>query len=62
MAVAAATAAGRSGTEVVSASEGTGGRRWALVKQRLRFTLPTGGSEASASSHSAPDDARTTWE
>jgi lysophospholipase L1-like esterase len=40
MEVAAATAAGRSGTEVASASEGAGGRRWALVKQRLRLGLP----------------------
>lgn len=63
MAVAAATAAGRSGTEVASAIEGAGGRRWALVKQRLRFALPVGGGpDTSASSHPEPDDARTTWE
>jgi hypothetical protein len=65
MAVAAATAAGRSGTEVASATDGAGGRRWALVKQRLRFALPAApvlGAETSASSHPEPDDARPTWE
>ncbi|MFE9425234.1 SGNH/GDSL hydrolase family protein [Kitasatospora sp. NPDC006697] len=61
MAVAAATAAGRSGTEVASATEGAGGRRWALVKQRLRFGLPAGGEgPTSDSSHPEPDDARAT--
>ncbi|WP_035846826.1 SGNH/GDSL hydrolase family protein [Kitasatospora azatica] len=61
MAVAAATAAGQSGTEVASAAEGAGGRRWALVKHRLRFGLPTPAeATASASSHPEPGDARAT--
>ncbi|GAA1974844.1 SGNH/GDSL hydrolase family protein [Kitasatospora viridis] len=69
MAEAAATAAARSGTEVASATEGAGGRRWALVKQRLRFGLPAAAAAAaaadpptSASSHPGSDDARSTWE
>ncbi|GAA1252230.1 SGNH/GDSL hydrolase family protein [Kitasatospora nipponensis] len=41
MAVAAAHAAGQSGTEVASTDAGAGGGRWALVKQRLRFGLPS---------------------
>ena len=43
MAMAAAQAAGQSGTEVASAApvaEGGVGARWALVKHRLRFGLP----------------------
>ncbi|MFE0460083.1 SGNH/GDSL hydrolase family protein [Kitasatospora sp. NPDC058965] len=76
MAVAAATAAGSSGTEVASAADGAGGRRWALVKHRLRLGLPTPGEPApeapadapptgpaaSASSHAEAGDARATWE
>ncbi|MDH6112500.1 lysophospholipase L1-like esterase [Kitasatospora sp. MAP12-15] len=80
MAMAAARAAGQSGTEVASATPGGTGR-WALVKHRLRLALPSTESPAeatakaaadpapeptaepaSANSHTAPDDARATWE
>jgi hypothetical protein len=70
MAVAAATAAGRSGTEVAGTSAGAGGSRWALVKQRLRLALPQSPATAlppvdtvdgeSASSHQDTDDVRAT--
>jgi len=43
MAVAAATAAGHAGTEVVAAGPETGAWRWALLKHRLRLGVP--GSE-----------------
>lgn len=47
VAMAAATAAGHSGTEVAAADPGTPdlGRRWALVKHRLRFGLPGAGQQ-----------------
>lgn len=76
MAMAAARAAGQSGTEVASAAPGGTGR-WALVKHRLRLALPSAESPAepatepstvpstepaSANSHTAPDDSRATWE
>ncbi|GAB2703563.1 SGNH/GDSL hydrolase family protein [Kitasatospora kifunensis] len=70
VAVAAATAAGRSGTEVAGTSAGAGGSRWALVKQRLRLALPQTPATAlpsadsvdgeSASSHQGTDDVRAT--
>ncbi|MGF1428337.1 SGNH/GDSL hydrolase family protein [Kitasatospora sp. LaBMicrA B282] len=52
MAVAAATAAGQSGTEVAAGAVGAGGRRWALVKHRLRLGLP--GAEGVAPSAADP--------
>ncbi|MEV6210911.1 SGNH/GDSL hydrolase family protein [Kitasatospora sp. NPDC051914] len=60
--VAAAAAAGRSGTEVAAAGPEAAARRWALLRHRLRLGLP-GTPEpetASASSHPGPGDAGTT--
>ncbi len=75
MAVAAAAAAGRSGTEVSAAGPANGTWRWATLKQRFRLALP-GGEEAkapgavedggqlraiaSANSHPGADDAGAT--
>ncbi|WP_354642089.1 SGNH/GDSL hydrolase family protein [Kitasatospora camelliae] len=62
VAVAAAAAAGRSGTEVAAAGPDTGVWRWALIKHRLRLGLP--GAEqlrtASANSHPGTGDVRAT--
>lgn len=73
MAVAAAAAAGRSGTEVVAAERlGDLGRRWAQVKLRLRLGLPDsaesipeegsgpGLGPGSANSHMGTGDVRAT--
>ncbi|WP_329567047.1 SGNH/GDSL hydrolase family protein [Kitasatospora sp. NBC_01266] len=63
MAVAAATAAGQSGTEVAGTSAGVGGKRWALVKHRLRFGLPQDAPALpgeSDSSQPGTDDVRAT--
>ncbi|WP_280695128.1 SGNH/GDSL hydrolase family protein [Kitasatospora sp. GP82] len=71
VAVAAATAAGHSGTEVAAAESSSGpgqdiGRRWALVMHRLRLGLPGAGQPggpapaeagpASANSHTGTGD------
>nr|WP_095873397.1 SGNH/GDSL hydrolase family protein [Streptomyces sp. TLI_235] len=60
--VAAAAAAGRSGTEVAAAGSEPAARRWALMRHRLRLGLPgTPVPEAaSASSHPGPGDAGAT--
>lgn len=63
MAVAAAAAAGQSGTEVAGTSAGVGGKRWALVKHRLRFGLPQDAPALpgeSDSSQPGTDDVRAT--
>ncbi|WP_405019006.1 SGNH/GDSL hydrolase family protein [Kitasatospora sp. NBC_00070] len=67
MAVAAAAAAGRSGTEVAAAERlGDLGRRWAQVKLRLRLGLPESSERvpepgsASANSHPETGDVRAT--
>ncbi|MEW1911719.1 SGNH/GDSL hydrolase family protein [Kitasatospora sp. NPDC085895] len=60
--VAAAAAAGHSGTEVAAAGTGPAARRWALMRHRLRLGLP-GTPEpeaASASSHPGSGDAGAT--
>ncbi|RKE20874.1 SGNH/GDSL hydrolase family protein [Streptomyces sp. TLI_171] len=73
VAVAAAAAAGRSGTEVTAAGPANGTWRWATLKQRFRLALP-GGEDArpavaegtapraiaSANSHPEADDAGAT--
>jgi len=61
VAVAAATAAGRSGTEV-AAADPEAGRRWALVKHRLRLGLPgtMPPAQTSANSHVGTGDVRST--
>ncbi|MFI9270616.1 SGNH/GDSL hydrolase family protein [Kitasatospora sp. NPDC052896] len=56
MAVAAATAAGQSGTEVASAAPGGGAGRWALVKHRLRLALPAVAGGPAAEDPAAPED------
>ncbi|MFG2823844.1 SGNH/GDSL hydrolase family protein [Kitasatospora sp. NPDC048365] len=58
VAIAAAAAAGRAGTEVAAAGPEAGAWRWALLKHRLRLGLP-GAEEtrsASPSSHSGTGD------
>ncbi|MFI5531673.1 SGNH/GDSL hydrolase family protein [Kitasatospora sp. NPDC051853] len=65
VAVAAAAAAGRSGTEVTADERiGDFGRRWAQVKLRLRFGLPDAADStpepASANSHTGTGDDRAT--
>ncbi|MER5635947.1 SGNH/GDSL hydrolase family protein [Kitasatospora sp. NPDC002227] len=60
VAVAAAAAAGQSGTEVAALEQGTGAWRWAQLRHRLRVGLPgaVGTPEAaSANSHPGPGDA-----
>ncbi|MGA5819093.1 SGNH/GDSL hydrolase family protein [Kitasatospora sp. NPDC094028] len=71
VAVAAAAAAGRSGTEVAAMDAEGAGRRWALLRHRLRVGLPgvglpgpeagkaagTGPGSTSASSHAGTGDA-----
>ncbi|MGW4383133.1 SGNH/GDSL hydrolase family protein [Kitasatospora sp. NPDC004531] len=74
VAVAAAAAAGRSGTEVTAAGPSNGTWRWATLKQRFRLALPGGEDPAqdaladgarpraiaSANSHPEADDAGAT--
>ncbi|MFG2696190.1 SGNH/GDSL hydrolase family protein [Kitasatospora sp. NPDC048407] len=76
VAVAAAAAAGRSGTEVTAAGPSNGTWRWATLKQRFRLALPGGDAArqdpgavadqewpraiASANSHPEADDAGAT--
>ena len=69
VAVAAAAAAGRSGSEVEAAGPDGGARRWALIRHRLRLGLPDPdraqspahlpreGGAGSANSHAAAGDA-----
>ncbi|MEU9134072.1 SGNH/GDSL hydrolase family protein [Kitasatospora sp. NPDC048540] len=64
VAVAAAAAAGQSGTEVVAVGP-DGGRRWAQLRHRLRLGLPGAGASpepeaASANSHPGAGDAGAT--
>ncbi|MEV4556975.1 SGNH/GDSL hydrolase family protein [Kitasatospora sp. NPDC049285] len=69
VAVAAAAAAGRSGTEVTAAGPANGTWRWATLKHRFRLALPAAqlpaedagqGPLASANSHPEADDAGAT--
>ncbi|MFD9126755.1 SGNH/GDSL hydrolase family protein [Kitasatospora sp. NPDC059571] len=52
--VAAAAAAGRSGTEVAAAGPEAASRRWALLRHRLRLGLPGTAEPESASANSHP--------
>ncbi|MDH6136403.1 lysophospholipase L1-like esterase [Kitasatospora sp. MAA4] len=54
MAMAAARAAGQSGTEVAAAGPGGTGR-WALVKHRLRLALPSTETSAADTTEPAPE-------
>lgn len=62
VAVAAAAAAGRSGTEVAAAGPDAAAHRWALLRHRLRLGLPGTAvpQPTSASSHPGPGDDWTT--
>ncbi|GAA2104901.1 SGNH/GDSL hydrolase family protein [Kitasatospora saccharophila] len=54
VAVAAAAAAGRSGTEVTAAGPANGTWRWATLKQRFRLALPRGEDAEPAGEGAAP--------
>ncbi|WP_441250556.1 SGNH/GDSL hydrolase family protein [Kitasatospora sp. McL0602] len=56
VAVAAAAAAGQSGTEVAAVGQESGVWRWAQLRHRLRLGLPGQPEAASANSHPGPGD------
>ncbi|WP_078589000.1 MULTISPECIES: SGNH/GDSL hydrolase family protein [Streptomyces] len=55
VAVAAAAAAGREGTEVAAVEAEGAGHRWALLRRRLRIGLPGSGTVAGVQLHPAPE-------